>query len=110
MWRALRRLLLRRAQHGRRQQREHLRGRRAGRQAGSAIPLQGPRPGADAIVRWRQFIESCEIWSMTEIQRRNGRMRVTFNWTAMRFLAWILYPLRRNRIAVLGARSAPKQT
>ena len=31
------------------------------------------------------------------------------NWTAMRLLMRILYPLRRNRIAVLGARSAPKR-
>jgi len=30
-------------------------------------------------------------------------------WTAMRLLAGVLYPLRRNRIAVLGARSAPKR-
>ena len=30
-------------------------------------------------------------------------------WTAMRLLTGILYPLRRNRIAVLGARSAPKR-
>ena len=30
-------------------------------------------------------------------------------WTAMRLRTGILYSLRRNRIAVLGARSAPKR-
>ena len=32
-----------------------------------------------------------------------------WDWTAMRLLTGILHPLRRNRIAVLGARSAPKR-
>ena len=31
------------------------------------------------------------------------------DWTAMRLLMGILYPLRPNRIAVLDARSAPKK-
>src|SRR5207247_5936549 len=32
-----------------------------------------------------------------------------FHRTASRLLQWILYRLRRNRIAVLGAQSAPKR-
>src|SRR5207244_291165 len=31
------------------------------------------------------------------------------DWTTMRLLTWILYPLRRNRIAVLGAQKRAKE-